>query len=111
MRGDKWHPAVDVFETEAAVVVRLELAGVRAEDLKVDVDGQLVRIRGVRQMPVVEGVRRLHQMEIAFGLFESELRIAIPFDRDRVSAHLDNGLLEVRLPRRGPVTVEVKTHD
>jgi len=100
-----------VFETESAIVVRLALAGVRAGDLKVDVDGQVVKIRGVRKTPVVEGIRRLHQMEIAFGPFESEVRVAIPFDRDAVTAHLENGLLEVRLPRRRPVTVEVETDE
>lgn len=100
-----------MFETESAIVVRLALAGVRAGDLKVDVDGQVVKIRGVRKTPVVEGIRRLHQMEIAFGPFESEVRVAIPFDRDAVTAHLENGLLEVRLPRRRPVTVEVETDE
>jgi len=109
LRGDAWQPAVDVFETETAVVVRLEMAGVRAGDLHVDVDGSVVKIRGVRRMPVVEDVRRLHQMEIAFGPFESAVRVGIPFDRERVSAHLENGLLEVRLPKRGPVTIAVET--
>lgn len=111
LRGDVWQPSVDVFETEAAIVVRLEMAGVLAEDLKVNVDGQLLRIRGDRKIPVAEGVQRLHQMEIAFGPFESAIRVGIPFDRDAVSAHLENGLLEVRLPKRGSVTVEVETDD
>jgi HSP20 family protein len=102
---------VDVFETETAVVVRLEMAGVLAEDLKVNVDGEVVKIQGVRRTPVAQGVRRLHQMEIAFGPFESAVRIGISFDRDRVSAHLENGLLEVRLPKRGAVNVEVTTDD
>ena len=92
-------------------MVRLELAGVFAADLSVNVDGEVVKIRGVRRTPVVEGVRRLHQMEIAFGPFESAVRVRIPFDPEHVSAHLENGLLEVRLPKRGPRTVEVKTDE
>ena len=85
------------------------MAGVRAQDLKVNVDGEVLRIRGVRRTPVAEGIRRLHQMEIAFGPFESAVRVGIPFDRDGVSAHLEDGLLEVHLPKRPPVTVEVET--
>ena len=46
------------------------MAGVRGEDLRVNVDADVLRIRGVRRTPAVEGVRRLHQMEIAFGPFE-----------------------------------------
>ena len=87
------------------------MAGVLAEDLRVNVDGEVVKIKGVRKMPFVEGLRRQHQMGIAFGPFETAVRIGIPFDRSRVSAHLENGLLEVRLPKRGSVTVEVKTDD
>ncbi len=109
LRGDAWQPAVDIFETEVAVVVRLEMAGVRAQDLNVNVDGELLRIRGVRQTRMGEGIRRLHQMEIAFGPFESAIRVGIPFDGERVSAHLEDGLLEFRLPKRQPVTVEVET--
>jgi HSP20 family protein len=85
------------------------MAGVRAQDLKVNVDGEVLRIRGIRRTPVAEGIRRLHQMEIAFGPFESAIRVGIPFDRDGVSAHLEDGLLEVHLPKRPRVTVEVET--
>jgi HSP20 family protein len=92
-------------------VVRLEMAGVQAGDLKVNVDEEVLKIQGVRRTPLVEGIRRLHQMEIAFGPFESAVRIGIPFEREGVSAHLENGLLEVRLPKRKPVTVEVRTDD
>jgi HSP20 family molecular chaperone IbpA len=46
-------------------------------------------------------------MEIAFGPFETSVRLGIPFDREGVSAHLEDGLLEVRLPKRRPVRVEV----
>jgi HSP20 family protein len=85
------------------------MAGVRAPDLKLNVDGELLRIRGVRHTRLAEGIRRLHQMEIAFGPFESAIRVGIPFDSQGVSAHLEDGLLEVRLPKRPPVRVEVET--
>jgi HSP20 family protein len=109
LRGDAWQPAVDIFETETTVVVRVEMAGVRAQDLKLNVDGELLRIRGVRPTRMAEGIRRLHQMEITFGPFESAIRVGIAFDSQAVSAHLEDGLLEVRLPKRLPVTVEVET--
>jgi HSP20 family protein len=109
LRGDPWKPAVDIFETDSEVFVRLEMAGVRGEDLRVNVDADVLRIRGVRRTPAVDGVRRLHQMEIAFGPFETSVRLGIPFDRDGVSAHLEDGLLEVRLPKRRRVRVEVQS--
>jgi HSP20 family protein len=102
LRGDRWQPDVDVFETDKFVVVRAELAGVRGEDLRVTVDGETLRIAGARVAPEPADVTRLHQMEIATGPFERRLRIAIAFDRDGVTAHLADGFLTVTLPKRFP---------
>jgi len=109
MRGDRWQPAVDVFETEKAVVVRAEISGVRGEDVRVSVDGNLLRISGVRRVPSGGDVVRLHQMEIAFGPFERTLRVQVPFDRDQVSARLEDGFLEVHLPKRQAQRIRVET--
>jgi HSP20 family protein len=111
LSGDRWRPDVDVFETEQAVQVRVEIAGVRREDLHVGVDGQTLRISGMRRSPEGPEATRLHQMEIAAGPFERRVRIPIAFDRDRVSAHLADGFLTVTLPRRAPVrrVLEIET--
>ncbi|MBW2715010.1 MAG: Hsp20/alpha crystallin family protein [Deltaproteobacteria bacterium] len=110
LRGDSWQPDVDVFETETALVVRAEIAGVRSQDLNVRVDGQILRIAGIRPAPDGSRVKRLHQMEIASGPFERRLRIQIPFDRNGVSAHVEDGFLTVTLPKSvaGPRRVPVK---
>ena len=103
---------MDVFETADAVVVRAEIPGVRGDDLRVNVDGPFLRISGVRRVPGHFSVERLHQIEIAFGPFEREVRIGVPFDRDAVSAHLEDGFLAVTLPKQKPerreVTVETE---
>lgn len=103
LRGDRWQPDVDVFETEKAVVVRVELAGVRGDDLRVSVDGEALRISGVRMAPEPVEMQRLHQMEIATGPFERRLRIPIAFQREGVTAQLAEGFLTVTLPKREPV--------
>ncbi len=102
LRGDHWQPGIDVFETEKALVVRVELAGVRRDDLRVSVDAGVLRIAGFRRLPGGEEVRSLHQMEIAFGPFERSIRISVPFERERVAAHLEDGFLNVTLPKRSP---------
>ncbi len=107
LRGDHWQPEVDLFETEKAFVVRVDLAGVQGPDLRVTVDGDELRIRGMRRPPEPGDLRRLHRMEIASGPFERRLRVPIPFERDGVTAHLAEGFLTVTLPRRGPARVRV----
>jgi HSP20 family protein len=109
--GDRWQPAADVFETRDEVVVRFEVAGVRGEDLRVNVAGSVVRLRGVRQTPPSAKIDRLQQMEISFGPFEREIVIQTPFDGDAVRARLEDGFLEVRIPKRVPTrrTLTIET--
>jgi HSP20 family protein len=106
--GDRWRPAIDVFETEKTIVVRVELGGVRAQDVKVTVDGELLRIQGSRRALPADDAVRLHRMEIAFGRFERTIRIAIPFERDRVNATLEEGFLTVVLPKRQAVSRRIE---
>jgi HSP20 family protein len=110
LRGDRWLPDVDVFESTSSVVVRVELAGVRSEDLRVTVDGGTLRVSGVRRVIDRPDVKRLHQMEIATGPFERRVQIPVPIDREAISANLADGFLTVVLPRRaaGPRQVEIE---
>jgi HSP20 family protein len=110
LRGDHWQPEVDVYETEKAIVVRVELAGVQGQDLRVTVDADELRIRGVRRPPDAADLQRLHRMEIASGPFERRLKVPIAFVREGVSANLAEGFLTVTLPRREPARVRVE-HD
>ena len=109
--SDRWQPAADVYETEGSIVVRLELAGVRGSEISVTVDGDILRIRGVRHPRIDGAAQRLHQMEIASGPFERAIRIGIPFERDRVTASLEEGLLRVVLPKKasGPRRIGIET--
>jgi HSP20 family protein len=110
LRGDHWQPDVDVFETEASVVVRVELAGVRSNHLRVTLDGNVLRIRGARLAAEPSDLQRLHQMEIASGPFERRVRIPVAFESSQVSAHLADGFLTISLSKRVPTrrTIEVE---
>jgi HSP20 family protein len=109
--GEAWRPALDVYETERAIVVRVELAGVSSDDLRVVVDGEYLQITGRRSFTRVGESQRHLLIEIAQGTFERVLRTRAPYDPDRVSARLDGGLLTIELPRResGARVVAVKS--
>ncbi len=111
MRGDRWQPHADVFETAAEVVIRFEVAGVRGEDLRVNVEGGVLQLRGVRRTPPSDPIDQLQQMEISFGPFEREIAVQASFDADAVRARLEDGFLEVRIPKKSPSkrTLKVKS--
>jgi len=108
LRGDRWQPDVDVFETAEDLQVRVELAGVAREDLRVTVDANVLQISGERAVSGSAEVTTLHQMEIASGPFERRIALPASVDRERVSARLADGVLSVILGKRRPLRREVE---
>lgn len=99
-RVDRFRPPIDVYEADEAIVVQVELGGVRADDVRIVVDGEYLQIKGRRSALHEDAPRRHLQMEIPLGQFERVLHLRAPYDPDAVTASLDNGILSVRLPRR-----------
>src|SRR5436305_8395501 len=94
-----WEPLVDIDETDTVVRVRVELAGVRPEELHVEVsrDARTLTVRGVRRDSFGDARDRttFHQMEIYFGSFERNIPLpAHPeVDRESVQASYRDGFL------------------
>jgi HSP20 family protein len=106
----KWKPPTDVYETDDAVVVHMDIAGMRAGDFHVELADGILTISGER-LARREGKRHYHAMEIQIGPFERRLRIPAPVDPDSVHASYEAGFLEVRLSKltaRGSGTHSVK---
>jgi HSP20 family protein len=106
-----WTPAVDMFETDAALVVLLDLAGVDAEQTAVHAEPYLLTIRGVRRERHAGGgageSRTYHTLEIPYGRFERSIRLPPGLDTDAAQANYHDGLLEITLPKRMPREVRI----
>ncbi len=100
-------PHADLFETTQGLVLRLDLAGVAAEDVSLSLAGHELVIRGRRRPPPPEGLRRFMHLEIPFGSFERRFMLPIPIDPERVEARYVDGILEVQLPRRTPQSRQI----
>jgi HSP20 family molecular chaperone IbpA len=100
-----WRPPTDLYETESAVVVRVEVAGIQPGDFTITLDRRRLIVRGARQT-VVEP-RAYHQMEISFGNFFSELEIPCAIDADEIEAQYSGGFLEIVLPKSQPHHIKV----
>ncbi len=93
-----WSPPLNVFETDREMVVVLELAGVDPATLQIEAYPEFVRVAGARQLTLPGGLRRLHRMEIAAGVFQIEVPFERLIDPEQTSARSIHGLLEIRLP-------------
>jgi HSP20 family protein len=106
-RTDSYRPPIDVYETDEAIVVQVELSGVAPGDIRLVVDGEYLQISGRREMPNDPAPQRHLRMEISQGPFERVLRLPEPYDPDGVVASLDAGLLRVTLPKRPRVVQQI----
>ncbi|WP_322815734.1 Hsp20/alpha crystallin family protein [Chloroflexus sp.] len=96
-----WTPPLNVFETDREMILVIELAGVDPATLQIEAYPELVRIAGARQLTLPTGLRRLHRMEIAAGVFQIEVPFERLIDPEQTSARSVHGLLEIRLPFAG----------
>jgi HSP20 family protein len=92
-----WRPPTDVYEVEDALIVRVEVAGAREQDLSISLQGQALAIRGTRQDAPER--RAYHQMEIPFGEFGVFIELSCAVDAERVQACYQDGFLKVILPK------------
>ncbi len=107
----KWRPAADIYETEDAFVVVMDIAGVEPDGFTITFDDGVLTISGERREQA-SGRREYHVMEVRVGPFERRFRFAQPVDPASLKATYELGFLEVRLAKKprqeGPVRIDVE---
>jgi len=101
-----WQPRCDMVETDEAIVVDVELPGVKREDVRLEVEGDILRITGERRATAQRQGRNYHYLEQQYGRFERWLRLPRSVDRHAIRAEFDSGILSITLPKlRDPLPV------
>jgi len=98
--GSQWAPSVDIRETEEALLVQAELPGIDKKDVKVEVREGVLTISGERNYEKDVKEENVHRIERAYGSFTRSFSLPSNIDGDKVDAHMKDGVLEVRLPKR-----------
>ena len=94
-----WNPSVDLYETEAAFVLEADLPGVKAEDVKVDVENHDLVLQGLRSLETTETHGQFHTMERSSGNFIRRIKLPQSVDGDAIQAEFHDGVLRVILPK------------
>lgn len=97
MSGKLWLPAADVYKVEEGWVVKVELAGVAAEDIEIEVNGNILYIAGCRRDRTCAAGASFYQMEITYSRFEKTLKFPASIEGVRLDHLFENGLLIIRL--------------
>ena len=95
-----WTPATDVFETADAYVVRTELAGISVDDIDIQLDDDVLTIRGQRALAPPPGeATEVLRAERGQGAFARSTTLPAGVQADAITAQLTDGVLEVLVPK------------
>ena len=98
---DSWTPVSDAYQTADALILLLELPGLRLDQIQVRLDGDDLVVEGERRMDREQPGERYHRVERSFGRFSRRFPLPSTVERGNVQATYRNGLLRVELPTGG----------
>ena len=96
-----WQPRVDVSETDEAFEVKVDLPGIKPEDVDISVTNDRLTIQGERKEEKETKDKTVHRVERSYGSFYRSIALPIGTDAERVSADSDNGVITISVPK-GP---------
>jgi HSP20 family protein len=93
-----WVPCTDVYATDSGLVIKVELAGMRSENLEITVEDNRLRISGNRPDGCRAAKCSFLVMEINYGPFEAVLELPPGYDLSQARAAYLNGFLRIDVP-------------
>lgn len=109
---DGWSaPAIDVYQTDDEVVVKAALPGIKADEVQINVTGDVLTIKGEVKQEDEKKERSWHIREQRYGSFERSVALPTDVVADKAKADFENGILTITLPKAEdvkPRTITVK---
>ncbi len=93
-------PAVDIYEDEHAITLKVEVPGIEEKDIDVLLENQTLTLRGERKFEKEEKEENFHRIERRYGSFTRSFTLPNTVDTENVKAEYANGVLSIRLPKR-----------
>ena len=93
-------PAVDIYEDEHKLALKLEVPGVKQDDLDVRVENQTLTVRGERRFEAEEKEENFHRIERRFGSFVRSFTLPQTVDTNSIDAKYENGVLAIQLAKK-----------
>lgn len=96
----EWAPPIDLDERENEFVLTAELPGLTPENIDLEIDGDVLTLRGEKKEDREEKEGERYYYERRYGSFLRRIALPQAVDPDQVRAHYENGILRVTMPKR-----------
>jgi HSP20 family protein len=93
-------PAVDIYEDEQKIVLKLEVPGQKQEDFDIQLEKNTLTVRGERKFEKEEKKENFHRIERSYGSFSRSFTVPTTVDSESVKASYDAGVLRIELQKK-----------
>lgn len=91
--------AIDVYETDGDFVIQSTIAGVKAEDLDITIENDIVTVKGSREKQTTEETKKYYYQECYWGTFQRQVILPEEVDGSQAEAKIKDGVLTLRIPK------------
>ncbi len=110
--GTTWLPALDMWETDDALVISVDLPGVDEDKVSLEVEDGVLTISGTRERKVEQKDDRYYRFERRYGTFSRSVTLPQGVNEEDIKASFANGVLEITVPKpaeRKPKRISIGT--
>jgi len=110
--GQMSMPAIDMYQTDNEVVVKAAIPGIKADDVQINVTGEVLTIKGETRENEESKEKAYHIREQRWGMFERTVALPTDVVADKAKAEFENGILTITLPKAEevkPKTITIKS--
>src|SRR6201987_4286794 len=93
-------PAVDIYEDEKKIVLKLEVPGIPEKDLDVSVENNTLTVKGERKFEKEEKEENFHRIERRYGSFSRAFTLPASVETESIEAKYENGVLKLELKKK-----------
>lgn len=95
-----WTPVADMYETESAVIIHVELAAIDKQSLRLEFQDEALLLRGKRSFSTEMQSAKILRLERMYGTFQRRFWIPAAIDTQNITASYENGILHITLLKR-----------
>lgn len=111
--SETWVPSVDVKEDKEGICIRAEIPGMKKEDVKIHVEGDVLTLSGEKKIEKKEEGENWYRSECSYGSFSRSFTLPKVVDVEHINAKMQDGVLEVKIAKKEahhPKEIDIEVH-
>jgi len=100
LAAGEWKPLMDVVETKDGITLKVEVPGIKQEDINISLEDSTLTVKGERKHESEVNEEGYTRFERSYGSFERSVILPLTVDANRVKATYKDGVLEIQLPKK-----------